>query len=165
MDWKKMSVAMTSVVLISLVVLFVTASSLVADTPLYTMRMEQASSKMNFLPTTVNGFTYTAENGVCVDLASEKYCGGQIVFCMTTPYDTYCETCGPETCEETCEGVTCDSCEQTCDNTCWGTCPATCPNTCVSCAVSCSGTCDTCLQTCPETCGDCYETRDPPCPP
>jgi hypothetical protein len=132
----------------------------VANTPLYTVRMEQQSSKMGFLPTAVNVFAYTAEKGCILDYSAGKICGA--VPLSTTPYDTYCETCGPETCEGTCE--TCEeTCEETCYPTCADTCPQTCPDTCNTCHASCF-TCNppTCVLTCGSTC---KETRCPPCPP
>jgi len=39
------------------------ASQQVTDTPLYTYRIEQASSKMNFLVTERNVYSYTTESG------------------------------------------------------------------------------------------------------
>ncbi|MBU7028275.1 MAG: hypothetical protein HXS48_15190 [Theionarchaea archaeon] len=57
-----------SVVVIGMAVLTVLASVAMAsqqvtDTPLYTYRIEQASSKMNFLVTERNVYSYTAESG------------------------------------------------------------------------------------------------------
>jgi hypothetical protein len=135
-------------------VMFATATSLMADTPLYTFRMEQASSKMNFLPTETSSFTYTAEIGCTVTYAVERYCGFAMPL-MTTPYDTLCETCGPETCDtcQTCEETCEETCYPTCQNTCWQTCnDPTCPGTC---PVTCSTCNPTCTEpTCPTTCWD-----------
>lgn len=38
-----------------------------SDTPLYTVRMEQACSKMHFLPAAVNEITYTTTKGYTLD--------------------------------------------------------------------------------------------------
>ena len=48
---------------LALAVTCVTASTSLCNTPLYTFRIEQASSKMNFLPTAMNEFTSTTEKG------------------------------------------------------------------------------------------------------
>lgn len=58
-----MVIAVISVAIASLVITYVAASTGTSYTPLYTFRMEQASSKMNFLPTEVNEFIYGAEKG------------------------------------------------------------------------------------------------------
>ncbi len=137
------------------------AASSLTNTPLYTVRMEQQSSKMHFLPSAVNEFAYATEKGCTLNYTAGKECSGAVLL-STTPYNTYCETCGPETCEGTCE--TCEeTCEETCYPTCADTCPQTCPNTCKTCHASCF-TCNP--PTCVVTCGDtCKETRCPPCPP
>ena len=156
-----MLIAVIGIVAVSITV--TSASSLMGSTPLYTVRMEQVSHKMGFLPTEMNGFTYTTERGCTVDYNATKYT--VVVPLMTTPYDTYCDTCEPETCEvETCEEPTCPwTCWETCANTCPVTCItcATCPYTVCTCEVSCGGSCEiTCKNTCigTETCG-------PQCPP
>ena len=131
---QKVLVAVVSGVCISLVVSTVIASSLAAHAPLYTVRMEQASSKMNFLPTQVNTFTYVAENGYTLnyDIAGCEGIRGE-------------PTTG-RTCEGTCYDPTCPlTCWSTCDDpTCGDTCPDTCPLTCYTC----EKTCDTCPYTC-----------------
>jgi hypothetical protein len=63
LDKSKKSLVVISVAITFCTVTFATASSLTLNTPLYIVRMEQASSEMNFLPTEVNGFTYTAVKG------------------------------------------------------------------------------------------------------
>ncbi len=155
MNKRKMSLALIGVVAVSLAVVFATAGSLMADTPLYIFRMEQASSKMNFLPTTVNGFAYNTENGYTVGYNVGKYSGGAGLLGTDA------------TCHPTCEGWTCDptSCQNTCDDTCPATCPYTCPATCPSTCSTCGGwTCDptgchvtcpagSCSATCSDTCG------------
>lgn len=74
---------------------------------------------------------------------------------LTSPYDTYCETCDS----------TCDT-DSTCDSTCYSTCPYTCQDTCPNtCHEPCPSTCSTCTPpTCHDTCGDYKETIQPSCP-
>lgn len=110
----------------------VTASSLPA-TPLYTIRMEQQSSKMHFLPTAVSEFTYATTQGHTVSYA---YPGGQHLL-DNIPTTPICTGSGP---------------------TCWKTCLNTCPDTCYTCS-----TCliETCPDTCAFTCGG--STCNPPC--
>jgi hypothetical protein len=141
-------------------------------TPLYTFRMEQASSEMHFLPTEVNGFSYAAEKGYTVNYDGAGVCCD---FDSSTPNTTVpnqintmwitCTTCGP----------TCETCILTCDTcycTCWETCKCTCQGiTCdfVTCDYTCEDTCDTCFVTCFVTCWDtcnvntCFNTCDPTC--
>ena len=99
------------------------------NAPLYTFRMEQASSKMNFLPTAVNGFVYTAEEGYNFNYSATGCCGD------VKPLDTGDAT---PTCALTCYPTSC-TCWQTCDDpTCPNTCPVTCVPTCTgSCCQSC----------------------------
>jgi hypothetical protein len=162
---------------------FVTASSL-TSTPLYTIRMEQVSHKMGFLPTAVNGFTYTTESGYTVNYGVSGH--GNAEPLMTHQADTFC-TCFPwcETSEYTCESqptcmITCNTCINptcppvTCFSTCQGgtctdpTCPATCPNTCED---TCPNTCSTCSgwtcdpTGCQNTCYTCGITCEYTCPP
>ena len=119
---------MASVSCVLLVASAATASSL-PNTPLYTVRMEQASSKMNFLQTNMNGFTYTAENGCIVNYNAAGYCGAPL------------EITVGKTCDGTCVG------EETCPYTCYSTCPSTCDGyTCDD--TSCQATCNTCTHTC-----------------
>jgi hypothetical protein len=122
----------------------VIASSQTVETPFYTVRMEQASSKMDFLPTAVTTFTYTAESGYTVHYDVTAWCGGKAAditegrSCDGTCYDPTC----PLTCNPTCDSSTCDTCEgYTCEDT------------------SCQLTCDTCTNTCGFSC---WETC-PPC--
>ena len=138
----------------------VTGTSL--NTPLYTVRMEQASSRMNFLPYAVNTFTYTTEGGYTLDYG--------VTGCCTTvrPFATY-NSCEPDTCDETCP-VTCwSTCDDpTCPSTCADTCPYTCDDyTCSStCEETCPNTCDTCWNTCWYTCHTCKvcpPTEGPQC--
>lgn len=150
---KHISGALICFAVVSLAVIAVTAYPRTSATPLYVMRMEQASSKMNFLPTEMNPFTYTTEKG-CVlncDVAT-RYCSGARP-CDTTPGDT---------CEPTCLKMTCYTCELSCYLSCWETCViGTCEPTCNS--FTCQYTCYTCDQpTCPETCEPTCE--EPTCP-
>ncbi len=153
MSKKQKALVAVASVSCALLVASALAGSLTLNTPLYTFRMEQASSKMNFLPTIMNGFTYTTENGHTLNYDATGYCG--------MPLDV---TSG-KTCEGTCQGQ--ETCQgyNTCDLTCWSTCPntcgSTCPLTCDTCDHTC-GTCETCI-TCRVTCigSTCWETCFP----
>lgn len=105
----------------------VTASSS-PSTPLYTLRMEKESYRMNFLPTTVNEFTFVTEKGCTLSVGS----GVGNTPCSSTPTS-------PQ-----------HLCEMTVETSCPLTCIVTCP---VTCAQSCGGTCvgETCEGS---TCGD-----------
>ena len=120
---------------IALLAVTVTASPWSSNTPLYTYRMEQVSSKMNFLPTEQSIFAYTTEKGCTVDYTVLGSGHIQPAEKLTT---------------RTCEGETC---EDTCPNTCSG---ATCPNTCDQ------YTCEVCVTL--STCVTCDgPTCAPPC--
>jgi hypothetical protein len=137
---QKMLIGSISAAVILFAAAAATAHSWAASTPLYTFRMEQASSKMSFLPTTVNGFDYTTEKGYTLDCDTGScYTINGVIFgtgYYTCPDDTceHCLTYSPAvTCEDTC--ITCpptseDTCPPTCGDTCPPTCPETCPNTC-----------------------------------
>ncbi|KYK32712.1 MAG: hypothetical protein HXS48_05000 [Theionarchaea archaeon] len=106
MDKKqRILVALIGASIAFLAITAVTANSRASNTPLYTYRMEQQSSEMNFLPTERNTFTYETE-GRCV--LNSCGCGDG-----AKPLNPY--TCG-----------TCD--EYYCDNPslCYGTCHSTC---------------------------------------
>lgn len=126
-DRKKMFIAVVSVAVAFCAVACVAAASWTSSTPLYTFRMEQASSEMNFLPTEINNFTYTTEAGSTLNYEITRYCYVNPLEEPTVPV-----TC-PETCEETCS--TCYStCEPTCEEpSCWNTCSSTC-STCKPCS-------------------------------
>lgn len=141
MDKKKMSLAVVSAIAVSCVIVVATASSLMADTPLYTLRMEQASSKMSFLATEMNGFTYTAENEYTLNQEVSGCCGSitldtGVWTCEPNTHEMSCKTCDScitcDTCFHCVTQDTCDTCD-TCDYTCVNTCPATCPFTCLTC--------------------------------
>lgn len=164
------------------------ASSSVSSTPLYTLRMEQASNNMHFLPTAVSEFTYNTEKGhtiaYTVSAKPQKYniqgyteFGSTCATCWLT-----CYTCGigcdtsDGTCWFTCQ-PTCDdmyTCEKTCDDythytceTCYLTCKCTCARTCEgnTCEETCEPTCEgpTCTPTCWETCNTCTHTWQGSC--
>jgi hypothetical protein len=154
MDRKKMLVVALSVAGLFLACA-VTARSPPTSTPLYTIRMEQASSEMNFLPTAVSTFTYTTEKGY--DLPYAGCCGvppssASETYEDCTTIEITCWSCW-NTCLNTCPN-TCRTCPQTCPNTCTNTCPNTCTNTCPNtCWNTCPNTCwDTCWNTCEYTC-------------
>lgn len=132
--------------LVLVAVACVTASSLAAHTPLYTVRMEQVSNEMHFLPTVMNEFTYTAESGYTLGF-NVSGGGGAVVRGTDATCHPSCSTC-PITCEQTCPNTCIPTCPYTCDDP---TCPYTCP---VTCPVTCDG------PTCPPTCDDptCYVT-------
>ena len=67
MNRKKVSIAVVSTAVVVLAVTCVTASHQTLNTPLYTFRIEQASSEMNFLPTAVSEFTYNTRDGYTVN--------------------------------------------------------------------------------------------------
>jgi hypothetical protein len=139
MDRRQISLTVVGITIIFLAAA-VTANSLASSTPLYTLRMEQASNRMNFLPTAVNEFTYSAENGYTVDYTVNGCC----VQPLKPP--TEFVTC-PATCDE-------ETCWSTCPETCWSTCPLTCDDP--TCPATCAITCSTCTQPTCETCETCY---------
>ncbi|KYK28696.1 MAG: hypothetical protein HXS48_14125 [Theionarchaea archaeon] len=128
---QKVSFAVIGVVLVSLAVTCVSAASWTSNTPLFTMRMEQASSKMNFLPTEKIAFAYATESGYNLNCNAAAGTGELLGNC--TDYDTTCLLTCPDSCAGTCDtcgGYTCDetSCQPTCpagtcSATCWDTCP------------------------------------------
>ena len=152
MDKKQTSIVVLSIATL-IAVACVTASSWGGSTPLYTIRMEQASSKMNFLPTAMNAFTYTADNGSLLNCEPAAYCGNCIP--LVSGGVNTCETCpGHYTCYNTCP----DTCEPSCEGTCFEpTCSSTCPVTCETCTQPTCETCETCSTcvTCPYTCSTC----------
>ena len=123
-------------------------------TPLYTYRMEQASHTMNFLPTEMNKFTYTAEEGYMLN-HNAVVCCSSVVPLITGGVNT-CDTCDQPTCWSTCP----DTCEPTCPNTCMGATCSTCTQpTCETCEETCPYTCSTCSSTCWNTCSG-YTCKD-----
>jgi hypothetical protein len=152
MDGRKMSLVVMSILAVSAAMTFVAASSSASNTPLYTYRMEQTSSKMNFLPTAMNPFAYTTEKGYQLNIDIAGCCS---ISNQPSTEEETCETCDPG--EYTCSSHTCwSTCllVHTCQSTCWHTCP----NTCSTCGFTCGGyTCkQTCEEpTCPWTCQTC----------
>lgn len=148
------------------------ANTLSPNTPLYTFRMEQVSSEMNFLPTEKNDFNYTAENGCTLNYAIQASSAVSIITtsgtCRECRNITNLRTC-PKTCE-TCPGdfgckKTWDTCHTHCPITCLPTCPGikTCADTCKKTCpgkIGCEKTWDTCHITCPITCSPtCFWNR------
>ena len=117
---KRVSIAVISVSIMSLALACVTASPPTSNTPLYTFRMEQASSESNFLPTAVNEFTYNTKNGYTLNWGfvtdgSFPYNGSGGVFELWYPTQYWREhTCSKY--QGTCIGLTCDI--RTCICTC-----------------------------------------------
>lgn len=142
---KKQYIPVIGAAMVALAVACVSASSS-PNTPLYNLRMEQHSNKMNFLPTAVNSFSYTTENGCILNSCVTGYCG-------TVPMGTYA-TC--HTCIDTCEDTSCGTCD---DPTCPDTCQVTCPYTVCTCYGSCYGSC---VPTCSLTCASCEECEPKP---
>lgn len=128
----------------------VAASPWMLDTPLYTYRMQQASSEMNFLPATMNNFTYMTEKGFT--LVDVEGCCEATLFAMplgTGVYSCYYSTCGGETCSSTCYTYCGQySCMLTCPSTCFTCDDPTCPLTCYTCPDTFFCTCDP--WACPE---------------
>ncbi len=119
---QKMLGLVISVVITFQVFAGVTALGWESNTPLYTLRMEQQSSKLNFLPTEMNEFTYVAQAGYSLDYNADGSCGclGARYVVPRWPYT--CNTCDEYYCEEPTHCGTCA--------TCWGmpTCsPVSCP--------------------------------------
>ncbi len=155
---QKSLVILVSATMVVLVVTAATVTAWTANTPLYMFRMEQASSKMNFLPTAINCFDYTTEKGYTLNCNIGRYCNN-----MGVLYDTGYSTCPDETCEHcltyppgvTCPNTSCATCASTCPNTCKSTCPNTCKSTCPN---TCPYTCPNTCATCPATCATCDYT-------
>lgn len=142
MNGKQKTIVVISAIAALLITTCVTAST-TGYTPLYTARMEQASSEMSFLPTAVHEFTYTVKGTFMLSCDTGNCCGGVLA--------THSETC--YTCEgDTCDALTCSTCpgQFTCDDTCALTCENTCGPTCL---YTCSPTClHSCQPTCEITC-------------
>ena len=133
---RKFSIVAVATLAVFLAVAAVTAKISTQSTPLYTVRMEQISSRMNFLPTAANGFTYIAEEGYNLNYPG---CCGII----------------PTDIKPTNEQRPCEFTVDTCPLTCLDTCPNTC-STCSTCLV------ETCPSTCSPTCSG-STCGDPPC--
>jgi hypothetical protein len=130
---QRILMAMISASIAFLAITAVTATLRASSTPLYTYRMEQQSSEMNFLPTEKNTFTYEAEGGYVLNCGI----GGMNCGCSggVSPLNPYtCATCDEYYCEHPSE----------CYGTCYNTCSTCSGNTCDE--TSCQNTCSTCLQ-------------------
>lgn len=159
---QKISLAATMIVLAVCAATYATAHSW-TSTPLYTIRMEKASNKMHFLPTAVNGFTYTTENGYTLNYDVTSCDADPLGKC--TRHETTCLVTCPVSCAgtcDTCQGIyTCDdtscqpTCPGTCDDTCWVTCSIWCTVGGSTCKPTCELTCNTCPWTCENTCAVC----------
>jgi hypothetical protein len=111
MEVKKMRIKTTLVVTVGMVVLlatlFVTTGISVASTPLFTVRMEQVCSDMNFVPDLVIGFSYMTEKGhdlkcnsPSCDISSSGTLGTTLRTCDPCIKPTPAPT-GPVSCEFT----------------------------------------------------------------
>jgi hypothetical protein len=118
---KLMPVPVIGIVLVCFIASFVTAFEGIPNSPLYAVRMEQASSKMHFMPRESYDYTYVAEQGYEMPY-DVVYSGSAIP--LSTALDTDCDnTCG--------DGCTVETCPATCLPTCPNTCmPPTCPTEC-----------------------------------
>ena len=116
---KKLYLALIGAAIVSLAVASVSARAS-PSTPLYAVRMEQASSEMNFLPTAVTSYNFATENGYTLNCSAQGYHGNTVLL----------ET------EITCEGD--PTCQSTCPQTWLHTCMETCSNTCSTCAPECA---------------------------
>lgn len=105
-----MLLAVVSVAIMLSAITIITANPYMPNTPLYTLRMEQASSKMNFLPTEGNDFTYTTERGYNLDY-------GAVGSSSEIQSDVSVWTC-PTRCQNTCRNTCPDTCPYTCKFTC-----------------------------------------------
>jgi hypothetical protein len=121
---KKILDLVVGTAIVSIALTAVTASSFSSYTPLYTARMEQESSEMSFLPTEINGLTYTTESGFELNYEATAVNGENSILasghasCIWTCFWSTCDTCS-NTCPYTCE----ISCGGTCGgSTCWPTC-------------------------------------------
>lgn len=122
----------------------INANTQTVNTPLHALRMEQSSSRMDFLPTAVRGFVYATEKAYTLNYDVTGFCSNARLL-ATTPYES-CDEITCETCQKTCYDY--PSCRVTC-NGCAGTYGVTCEGG-YTCWVTCEG--ETCGYTCPSTC-------------
>lgn len=115
---KRVLTAVVSVSMVSLALACVTASPSISTTPLYRYRMEQTSSKMSFLPTEMNNFTYTTEIGYTLNCGDVWEC-----FNGAWGLSPQCTRLMFYTGRVSCRG-TCDTCGSVilCLETCWDSC-------------------------------------------
>jgi len=91
------------------------ASQQVTDTPLYAYRIEQASSKMNFLVTKRNVYSYTAESGYELNYGTIKGWG---FICRIDDETSKGKVCQNFDINPLCMLFTYETCQCTMD-TCW----------------------------------------------
>ncbi|MBU7047017.1 MAG: hypothetical protein HXS54_11345 [Theionarchaea archaeon] len=140
---QKVLITVGCLILVGCAVAFVAASTRTTmdGTPLFAVRMEQESNKMNFLPGEKNGFAYSSGQGFMMDYDTE-YCSNAGPLAYTWISDPTCWT-------------TCSAPPSTCQSTCSSTCSYTCVSTCCTCVSTCSSTCmSTCTNTCWESCSE-----------
>lgn len=124
---RKMLAFIAGIALVSFAIAGVCASSWAYKTPLYTMRMEQVSNDMHFLPPEMNDFTYTAENGYNLNYDVSA-------FSATTTSSVNFQTFDGS---NTCNGSSTCAYSYTCPFTCNITCSRTCePTACAPCPLS-----------------------------
>ncbi|KYK30243.1 MAG: hypothetical protein HXS48_10710 [Theionarchaea archaeon] len=97
-----MSISVVSIAIAGCVIAVVSASVSESSTPLYMYRMEQMSNKMNFLPTEMNDFAYTAEEGYILSYDISGYGAGGAVPAGDISWGIL--TCN--TCNISCSGCT-----------------------------------------------------------
>lgn len=132
MNRKKVSIAVVSTAVAFLAVTCVTASRQTLNTPLYTFRIEQASSGMSFLSTAVNEFSYNTRDGYTLNWGFVIDRRPISLFILNTyRQETWCEPrdddpgiCPDPTSELTCPYTCKDTDQFTCPDTC-GFCPPT----------------------------------------
>jgi hypothetical protein len=92
MDKRVVSLAVIGVIIVGCAAL--TTATTGISTPLFILRMEQASSGMNFLPTAMTQFMYVTEKGYTVAGLTS-----------VVPLE---EPTAPLTCPQTCDDLTCE---------------------------------------------------------
>lgn len=112
-------VAAATVVALFFAIACATASSWTSHSPLYTFRMEQTSSEMNFLPAERNDFVYTAEKGYELNcdvstIPRESPQEESVIICTlicpteaatcADPTECFINTCKETQCDRTCYG-------------------------------------------------------------
>jgi hypothetical protein len=80
---QKIPMAVIGVVVTTFAISAVTASPGTLNTPLYTFRMEEASSEMNFLPKEQSPLVYTTGEGYHLNTSAPKYCDNMEALPMT----------------------------------------------------------------------------------
>ena len=109
----KKVLAVTCIVAVSLAASATAYSPYQSDTPLYTVRMEQACSRMHFLPAAVNEITYTTTKGYTLDYHIPEMEGND-----TDAHPIHWDSYGFSICH---------TCWLSCGGSCGYTCGYTCP--------------------------------------